>query len=337
MSSLPLISIIIPNYNHEKYLKQRMDSIFNQTYQNIEVILLDDCSTDNSRDVISQYNEHPKVSHCVFNEVNSGNTFVQWNKGIALAKGEFIWIAESDDFCEANFLYEVTMPLIEDPAVVLSYCQSNRVNEDGIVIGNWKEHTDSLNPDLFERDFIYDGNLFIEKFLIYRNVIPNSSAVVFRKQRLDEIGYLSIDPKLRYCGDWLFYFRLIINNKVGFICESVNCFRYHSESAIATAVKTQNRIAFLEITLNIHQEMQTNLCSELPYNFSAISKLNKSIKDILIYKKAFHFIRHGQKIKGIILLLRVLDVFIKEYKFKIFSNEVRMSKKSSYAKILKQI
>ena len=93
----PLISIIVPNYNHEKYLKQRLESVFNQTYSNFEVILLDDCSTDSSLNILAEYIKNSKVSHCIFNEANSGNTFIQWNKGISLAKGDYIWIAESDD------------------------------------------------------------------------------------------------------------------------------------------------------------------------------------------------------------------------------------------------
>ena len=64
----PLVSIIIPNYNHALYLKERLDSIFNQTFQDFEVILLDDCSTDTSREVLAEYAKKDKVSHCIFNE-----------------------------------------------------------------------------------------------------------------------------------------------------------------------------------------------------------------------------------------------------------------------------
>lgn len=101
--SSPTVSIIVPNYNHSKYLNQRLDSILNQTYQDFEVILLDDVSSDNSVEILQAYSKHPKVSHLIVNEQNSGNTFKQWQKGIALAKGTFVWIAESDDFCEPHF------------------------------------------------------------------------------------------------------------------------------------------------------------------------------------------------------------------------------------------
>jgi glycosyltransferase involved in cell wall biosynthesis len=101
------ISIIVPNFNHASFLKERPDSVFNQTYQDFEVILLDDCSTDNSLEVLQEYANHPKVAHFVINEQNTGSTFKQWKKGIELAKGEWIWIAESDDWCEPSLLQEL--------------------------------------------------------------------------------------------------------------------------------------------------------------------------------------------------------------------------------------
>ncbi|ENV48656.1 hypothetical protein P255_00165 [Acinetobacter brisouii CIP 110357] len=73
------VSVIIPNYNHHKFLHARLDSILKQTYQNFEIIILDDCSTDESRDIIELYRNHPKVSHIIYNTKNSGSSFIQWN------------------------------------------------------------------------------------------------------------------------------------------------------------------------------------------------------------------------------------------------------------------
>ena len=103
---MPLVSVIIPNYNHEKFLQQRIDSVLNQTFQDFEVILLDDSSIDESLEILNKYENHPKVSHLIINKMNSCNPFKQWEKGIKLAKGDFIWIAESDDFAENCFLEE---------------------------------------------------------------------------------------------------------------------------------------------------------------------------------------------------------------------------------------
>ena len=120
----PQVSVIVPNYNHAQYLVQRIDSVLAQTCQDFELILLDDCSPDHSREVLERYREHPKVAHIVYNEANSGSTFKQWDKGIALARGEYIWIAESDDWCEPTLLETLLDGIHRDKDCVLSYCQT---------------------------------------------------------------------------------------------------------------------------------------------------------------------------------------------------------------------
>src|SRR6056297_1998510 len=101
----PLVSVIVPNYNHANFLPERVRSILAQTYQNIELIVLDDCSSDNSVDVIKSLIADISIPVRVhFNSVNSGNVFSQWQRGIDMAKGEFIWICASDDTCESDFL-----------------------------------------------------------------------------------------------------------------------------------------------------------------------------------------------------------------------------------------
>ena len=119
-----MISVIIPNYNHNNYLKQRIDTVLNQTYQDFEIILLDDESKDDSKYVLELYKDHPKVSHYIINETNSGSPFGMWQKGFDLAKGDIIWIAESDDWAESNFL-ETLVPKFENENVVVSHCISN--------------------------------------------------------------------------------------------------------------------------------------------------------------------------------------------------------------------
>ena len=100
----PLVSIIIPNYNHADYLEERIRSILNQTYTNYEIIILDDRSTDNSIEIINKFRDNSHISNIIINEENSGSPFKQWFKGISLAKGDLIWIAECDDSCELCML-----------------------------------------------------------------------------------------------------------------------------------------------------------------------------------------------------------------------------------------
>ena len=71
------VSVIIPNYRHARYLKERIDSVLEQTYRDFEVIILDDCSPDDSQEIIETYRSREKIAHIVYNEHNSGSTFVQ--------------------------------------------------------------------------------------------------------------------------------------------------------------------------------------------------------------------------------------------------------------------
>lgn len=78
---MPTVSVIVPNYCHAPYLEQRIESILQQTFQDFELILLDDCSTDGSREILERYRNHPKVSGIFYNERNSGSPFKQWKRG----------------------------------------------------------------------------------------------------------------------------------------------------------------------------------------------------------------------------------------------------------------
>ena len=117
-------SVIIPNYNHSSFLRQRIDSVLNQHYPHFELIILDDNSTDGSRDVIENYRNSTKVSHIVYNEQNSGSPFLQWKKGIELAQHDWIWIAESDDFAATGFLEQAVKTIGQSATPCIFYVDS---------------------------------------------------------------------------------------------------------------------------------------------------------------------------------------------------------------------
>ena len=93
------------------------------------MILLDDCSADNSCDILNAYKEHPKVSALVLNEKNTGNTFLQWDRGIRLAKGKYVWIAESDDTADIHFLEATVAALELNPSAIM--CLTGSILIDG--------------------------------------------------------------------------------------------------------------------------------------------------------------------------------------------------------------
>src|SRR5206468_9731239 len=110
-SSMPTVSVVVPNYNHARYLRRRIDSILSQTYQDFELILLDDSSTDNSREILDSYLDNAKV-RIEYNDKNSGTVFKHWNKGVRMACGQYIWMAESDDYADPRFLARM-VPILE--------------------------------------------------------------------------------------------------------------------------------------------------------------------------------------------------------------------------------
>lgn len=219
-----MISIIVPNYNHEKFLPKRLDTIFNQTFQDFEVILLDDCSTDGSWELLKKFKNHPKVSHCIRNEVNSGSPFKQWKKGLDLAKYDWIWIAESDDFSELDFLKEVILRI--DNSVNLIFCKSDFVDHSGLVISNDLIRYIKQNFNVSNFEFSDNGANFIRNYLIFRNYVLNASAAVFKKQNDFPIEILD----MKFAGDWFFWIFLLKNGNVKFLPYTYNKFRFHSNS-----------------------------------------------------------------------------------------------------------
>lgn len=232
-----MVSVIIPNYNHSAFLRERIDSVLRQTYTDFEVILLDDCSSDCSRDVMETYRNHPKVTHIVFNEHNSGCTFVQWEKGFSLASGEYIWIAESDDIADAHLLEECVKRLDGDKEIQLAFTYSKMIDQDGNELRKSFDH-----PAYFHGDGIYDAMEFRRHRMVYTNQVYNASMVVFRKSALDHISQFF--KEFRYCGDWVFWSEMMSEGKVAEIPQRLNCFRQHLNKVSTRAL--DNGLNFAE-------------------------------------------------------------------------------------------
>ena len=227
----PLISIIVPNYNHAVFLEQRLDSIFNQTFQDFEVILLDDCSSDNSIELLNTYAKNEKVSHLILNKENSGSPFKQWKKGIDLAKGKYIWIAESDDYCELTFLDKILKQFEKYPFIGLCYCQTLDVDNVGRPILNRINYTKEFSPNNWNNDFVINGLEFIKNYLIVKNVIPNASAVVYKKALIKQSDFTSDLINMSMCGDWFFWIKICQGVSISFTTSTCNYFRNHFQSS----------------------------------------------------------------------------------------------------------
>lgn len=233
----PKVSVIVPNFNHAAYLVDRLDSIYNQSYGNFEVILLDDCSSDQSTDILRSFAQrYPKNTICIFNETNSGGVFNQWKKGLTLATGELVWIAESDDSCTTNLLEELVCSF-QNPAVRLAFARTEFVG--GMPPRtNWtsEEYLSELGLKIWDKAFIKSAHAMVKSAWVVKNIIPNVSSALFRHpgklSLLDDAHW----RHLRLCGDWIFYLSIIRGGLIAYSPHATNYYRMH---ALNTSVNAQ--------------------------------------------------------------------------------------------------
>lgn len=237
----PLVSVIVPNYNHAPYLRERLDSIYNQTYQNFEVILLDDCSKDESRTILKEYaDRYPEKTTCDFNETNVGRANLQWNKGLAKANGKYIWIAESDDWCELDFL-EKLVPKLEHQSIMIAFARSVFMT-DGRKSWSTEEYLSDIDMR-WDKSFTMTGYEAVLHGFAVKNIIPNVSSALFRNIGKIPDEVMNIWENIRLCGDWIFYLYLVKGGAFSYTNETTNYYRIHSGS---TSLKVQKTAEYYE-------------------------------------------------------------------------------------------
>lgn len=266
MSRYPLVSIIVPNYNHARFLRERLDSIYNQTYPNKEVILLDDCSTDDSVDVMQSYAGRPETKCLLRNEQNSGSAFVQWARGIEKADGEYIWIAESDD-CAEPMLLESLYDALSAHGADVAFCASRRVDGNGRFLP-------SPQRGCWKRPFDRDGREFVGRYLLGYNHICNASAVLFRKSLTAGIG--TDWTRYHASGDRAFWIALCLHGRVAYLPERLNQFRRHegtvSQPAAATGLNLCEDYDIVSGTMRLMPVSQHRHRMTAGYHYLAMKK-----------------------------------------------------------------
>lgn len=223
------VTVVVPNFNHAAFLTQRLETILNQSYQDFEVVLLDDGSTDDSRRILRLYSAlDSRVKALICNPTNGGVPFRQWRRGVELAEGEYVWIAESDDYSSSLLLERLVAALDANPRVGLAYCQSAAVDHVGNTLYSLKEWTDDLDAERWARDYVSSGVEECRRFLTLKTTIPNASAVVFRRAVYESVG--GADDSFRLAGDWMLWAKLLVASDVAFHSESLNYFRTHVQT-----------------------------------------------------------------------------------------------------------
>jgi glycosyltransferase involved in cell wall biosynthesis len=205
--------------------------VYGQTYPNLKVILLDDASTDNSLEVLETYLHHPRTQALILSEKNNGSPFLQWRRGIEMAETEWVWIAESDDYCTINFL-EALLPGMDNPECVLAFNELHWVNETGAITREAKP----VAP------FMMEGKTFFHKNMLIQNHMQNVGMAVVRREvalQMDKgwTGY-------RKSGDYRFFAEMMQQGMVYGSGQPLAFFRRHSQQ-ITTRLE-QDDLAYAE-------------------------------------------------------------------------------------------
>jgi len=309
------VSVILPNYNHAPYLNQRIDSILNQTYKDFEITILDDCSADNSKNVIEQYRPNPKVVEIHYNETNSGSTFKQWNKGISKATGDLIWIAESDDWCKNNFLEIMVNAFIENKNCVVAYAQSYCIDEQGKI--RWQSEHNKI------AEYV-NGDVFFKERLAFGCTIFNASMAVFKREYALQIPAAFTSFKL--CGDWLFWICMSSFGDVFISGQLLNYFRKHdgnvSNSVYASGYNFIEELKVIELVRNdnratpslmnkvIYNKYNNYLYKKSRFNENDIKNIEQAFYNLYGSKYAFMMMvfsmRAKAKMRKVFIRLKML-------------------------------
>ena len=202
-----LVSIIIPTYNRQDFIGCAIESCLNQTYKDIEIIIIDDGSTDNTKNIIDGYidkNEN-KIKYIV--KENSGVSSSR-NIGIKLSKGEFIQFLDSDDFMEETKVEKHVRLLKDNPSIF------------GVFSGTiyYKE---GISNEVFRNLCKFKGSFY--QVLIKGNCIPIHSIITRRTE-------MYFDENMRCYEDWDYWLRALKNKQISYIDEYLNYVNIHKNN-----------------------------------------------------------------------------------------------------------
>ena len=252
---LPIISVVITNYNYGKFLNKSIRSVIAQTYKNIEIILIDDCSTDNSKDIYEEFNKKIKI---IEHKKNKGIVETR-NEAIDIIKGDFLCFLDADDYFDNDYIENLYQVLIE--------------NEADVVYPNWR-----LFGNTNEK-FIFDE--FDEKKLQLQEIHITPSSLV----RKSGIKNLRFESK-KVAEDWDFFVRLSLLGVKFKVADNVFInYQIKSDSRGSRHKEIEDIKLFLDILNKIrkeNKEIVSNeefLLSKLKIKFDVIDKLISALND----------------------------------------------------------
>lgn len=215
-----VVSVILPVYNVEKYIRKCLDSVVNQTYRNLEIICVDDCGQDNSMDIVKKYAEKDNRIVILSNGSNKGLSVAR-NEGLKVAKGKFVYFIDSDDWIENNAI-DVLVRIASNYNSDIVLFEANMVDENGNILD--KRVRNDIREgcysgiDLFIRMMKHNCYLTEVPYAFFRRKYLIDNKIIFKPGILYEDDLFSYEILCSsinvYCTKYVFYNYVIHNNSI---------------------------------------------------------------------------------------------------------------------------
>ncbi len=278
MKNKPLVSILIPTFNREKYLGQALNSALAQTYKNIEIIVHDDASTDNTPGVLALY--HDKRLKIIRTKINYG-MLGGWNYIVGKAKGEYIKFLASDDLLESTCVEELVRSALSHPNAALITCQRKFIDEGGKVV---------KKMGFARKSIVVDGLEHARWILttLRENKIGEPTAVLYPNRLVKGAG--KYDKKFSQFADFEYWIRLLQFGDLVYIHKPLCSFRTHAGSNTSAAIRDGRFITEIFALINKYYKSPIfvkafSLTENDRNNVTRLKTLDtlKNIKDLFIH------------------------------------------------------
>jgi glycosyltransferase involved in cell wall biosynthesis len=279
----PLISVIVPVYNHEKFIGETIKSVIDQTYQNLEMLIVDDCSTDKSWDIIQEWSKKDSRIKTFRNDQNKG-LVENWRFLIDQSKGEYIAFLEGDDVFYSENLEKKVAIFKEYSNLGMVYCNFKIIDENGKVLIS--DNHKKIKVKSFKNEIIAP-----EVFLFSKSApLSTYSQITIRRNIVTTIGYprdFGCQEKVFLPSDWDFNFRIATRSYVYALDDTLMGYRRHSNNNSSKTTQVSNH---LRITLNHY------IC-ELSENERALEGV-RYMMGKTFYFNAIYYVENGMKSKA---------------------------------------
>jgi glycosyltransferase involved in cell wall biosynthesis len=228
---MELVSVIITCYNKEKYITETVRSVLSQTYENLEIIIINDGSTDNSSEVIKRIKDH----RLRLFEFENGGANRSRNRALKLVNGDLVAFLDGDDIWHKSKI-EKQLKLMKECNYDMCFCNYDTIDDSS-----------QINHTFFKVEFLdFSYKILTEKILEGNFILGSASSVIVRKNILDTIGFF--DEDLKWGDDWEYWMRIVFaTEKITFLDEILTYIRFGIEQVQTTLNHEKRRLDSLFI------------------------------------------------------------------------------------------